>query len=161
MSAPAGSSATPPWERLSPRLRPRTEEVAGTGRQWRLETAALVLVGLMLAVATINDVKQQTNVNRRLIADLRTWREYTGHDYKNVSVEEDLYGHTTRDTACGNVTPGPPKERTQICLTLIGPVRDGRRDAPGGWYLPAKAEDLRRYRYGCYGAAKSEGLCPS
>jgi hypothetical protein len=160
MSAPAGFTEQPAWERRLPaRFRPRASELAGSGRQRRLETAVLVLVALLLAVATVNDVLQQTNVNHRLIADLRTWREYTGHDYKNVSVEEDLYGHTTRDFACGNITPGPPKERTQICLTLTGPIRDGRRAALGGWYLPPKSEDLRRYRYGCYGSAKIQGLC--
>ena len=159
MSAPVGSARPSGWERLAPRLRPRSEEVRGTGRQWRVETVVLVLVALLLAVATVNDVKQQTNVNHRLIADLRTWREYTGHDYKNVSVEEDLYGHSTRDFVCGNISPGPPKERTQICLTVTGPVSEGRRAAKGGWYLPVKSDDLRRYRYGCYGTAKSERLC--
>jgi hypothetical protein len=159
MNASAGSARPSGWERLPRRLRPRSEEVRGTGLQWRVETVVLVLVALLLAVATVNDVKQQTNVNHRLIADLRTWREYTGHDYKNVSVEEDLYGHSTRDFVCGNVSPGPPKERTQICLTVTGPVTEGRRAAKGGWYLPAKTEDLRSYRYGCYGTAKHERLC--
>jgi hypothetical protein len=160
MSTSTSAPEQPAWERRLPTwLRPRASEVAGRGRQWRIETGVLVLVALLLAVATINDVKQQTNVNHRLIADLRTWREYTGHDYKNVSVEEDIYGHSTRDYACGNVTPGPPKERTQICLTLTGSVSGGRREAHGGWYLPPKSEDLRSYRYGCYGSAKSERLC--
>jgi hypothetical protein len=30
----------------------------------------------------------------------------------------------------------------------------------GGWYLPAKAEDLRGYRYACFGSAKPEERCP-
>ena len=149
------------WERLPEWLRPREQEARGRGRVRRVEMAVLLLVGLLLAVATVNDVKQQTNVNHRLVADLRTWRHYTGHAYKNVSVEEDLYGHTTRDMVCGNTTPGPPKERVQLCLTVTGPVVDGLRAAGGGWYLPPKAEDLRAHRYGCYGSAKSEGLCPS
>jgi hypothetical protein len=154
------TQAQPAWERRLPeRLHPRSAEVKGSGRQWRLETAVLVLVALLLAVATVNDIKQQTTVNHRLIADLRTWREYTGNNYKNVSVEEDIYGHTTRDFVCGNTTPGPPKERTQLCLTVTGPIAEGRRAARGGWYLPPKAEDLRPYRYGCYGSAKSQKLC--
>ncbi len=46
-------------------------------------------------------------------------------------MEEDLYGHSTRDYVCGNISPGPPKERTQICLTVTGPVREGRRACKG------------------------------
>jgi hypothetical protein len=141
-------------------LRPREQESPGAGRTRLIETTLLVLVGLALAIATVNDVARQVNVNHRLVADLRSWRAYTRHDYKNLSVEQDFYGHTTRDIVCGNVTPGPPKERTQLCLTLTGPVIGGRRAAHGGFYLPAKVQDIRRYRYGCYGSAKAAGLCP-
>jgi hypothetical protein len=77
-----------------------------------------------------------------------------------VSVEQDLYGHSTRDIACGNVAPGAPKARTQLCIVLTGPVRAGRRAAHGGFYLPPKVDDVARYRYGCYGSAKAAGLCP-
>jgi hypothetical protein len=124
-----------------------------------IETTLLILAGLLLAIATVNDVVDQTHVNHRLIADLRTWREYTGHAYKNVSTEQDLYGHTTRDVVCGNTTPGPPKERVQLCLQLTGPVSHGRRAARGGWYLPPKAEDLPAFRYGCFGAATPARYC--
>jgi len=146
--------------RLPPRLRPRESEAPGTGRQWRIETIVLVLVGLLLAIATVNDVVLGTHTNHRLVADLRTWREYTGNNYKNVSTEQDTKGHTTTDVVCGNTTPGPPKERIQICVQMTGPVVHGRRAARGGWYLPPKAEDLRRYRYGCYGTTKAQGACP-
>jgi len=109
--------------------------------------------------SAVNDVIDQTHVNHRLNADLRTWREYTGHDYKNVSTEQDIYGHTTRDIVCGNTTPGPPKERIQLCLQMTGPVLDGRRAARGGWYLPPKAEDAPAFRYGCFGAATPAEFC--
>ena len=145
--------------RLPARLRPREEEQPGSGRQWRIETLVLILVGLLLAIATVNDVVLGTHVNHRLSADLRTWRSYTGHDYKNVSTEQDIYHHTTTDLVCGNTTPGPPKERIQICLEMTGPVVNGRRAARGGWYLPAGHEDLRRYRYGCFGTTKAKGEC--
>jgi hypothetical protein len=160
MSAPRGSlgggfgRALPAW------LRPRDEELRGDGRTRLIETTLLVLVGLLLAIATVNDVVRQTHVNHRLVADLRTWREYTGHAYKNLSVEQDLFGHTTRDIVCGNVTPGPPKARTQLCLALTGPVSAGRRAALGGFYLPPKVDDVRHDRYACYGSAKAAGLCP-
>jgi hypothetical protein len=146
--------------RLPPRLRPRDSEAPGSGRQWRVETAVLVVIGLLLAIATVNDVVLDTHVNHRLVADLHTWRVYTGHDYKNVSTEQDVRKFTTTDVVCGNIEPGPPKERTQICLQLTGPVVRGRRAARGGWYLPPKSDDLRRYRYGCFGTTKAQGACP-
>jgi hypothetical protein len=147
------------WERLPEWLRPRERERTGTGRRRLIEITLLILAGLLLTVATVNDVVDQTHVNHRLIADLRTWRQYTGHDYKNVSTEQDLYGHTTKDVVCGNTTPGPPKERVQLCLQLTGPVIDGRRAAHGGWYLPPKTEDEPAARYGCFGSATPSQYC--
>ncbi len=79
---------------------------------------------------------QQTHVNHRLVADLHTWRLATGHDYHNLSVEQDVKAHTTRDTVCGNVSPGGPKERTQVCLVLVGPGSREAGQVSGGYYLP-------------------------
>jgi hypothetical protein len=146
-------------DRVPASLQPRDVELPGTGRRRLIEVTLLILAGLLLAIATVNDVVDQTHVNHRLIADLRTWREYTGHNYKNVSTEQDLYGHTTRDVVCGNTTPGPPKERIQLCLQLTGPVIDGRRAAHGGWYLPPKVEDVPAVRYGCFGSASASQFC--
>jgi hypothetical protein len=160
MSAPTPSLGGGFGGRLPAWMRPRDHELPGSGRTRLVETTLLMLVGLLLAIATVNDVVRQTHVNHRLVADLRTWRAYTGHHYKNLSVEQDLRGHTTRDIVCGNVSPGAPKARTQLCIVLSGPVRAGRRAAPGGFYLPAKVDDIARYRYGCYGSATAAGLCP-
>jgi hypothetical protein len=135
-------------------------ERKGSGRLWRVETIVLLLLALLLAIATVNDVVLGTHRNHRLVVDLRTWRAYTGNDYKNVSVEQDIYHHTTTDVVCGNTVPGPPKERIQICLQLTGPVRHGYRAARGGWYLPPKSENLYRYRYACFGTTKAQGACP-
>ena len=118
-----------------------------------------MLAGLLLAIATINDVGRQTGVNRRLVADLRTWRAYTGHDYHNLAIEQDIYGHSTREVVCGNTTPGSPKERVQLCLVVTGPVSNGRRTVRSGWYLPPKVEDLRAYRYGCFGPPTAVWPC--
>jgi hypothetical protein len=145
--------------RLAGRLRPRASELPGTGRRRLIETTVLLLAALLLLIATVNDVVLQTHVNHRLVADLRTWRSYTGHRYHNLSVSQDVHGHTTRDVVCGNTAPGGPKERVQLCLVMTGAVIGGRRAVPGGWYLPPKAEDLRAYRYGCFGRAKQEGRC--
>jgi hypothetical protein len=128
-----------------------------------IETTVLILIGLLLAGATVNDVVRQTHVNQRLIEDLRTWRAYTGHyAYHNLSIEQTLFGERTqREVVCGNTVPGPPNSRVQICLAIWGPARDGKRTVQGGWYLPPRTEeDLRRRRYGCFGPA-SAGICPT
>jgi hypothetical protein len=147
------------WERLPGWLRPRAIELPGSGRMRLIETTLLVLVGVLLAVATVNDVVRQTHVNHRLIADLRTWRVYTGHPYHNLAIEQELFGRASqREVVCGNTSPGAPKARTQLCLAIWGPEVGGRRMVHGGWYLPPKVEDVRADRYGCFGPA-SVGLC--
>jgi hypothetical protein len=120
----------------------------------------LVLVGLLLAVATVNDVVRQVGINGRLNADLRTWRSYTHHEYKNVGVDQHLLGTAgRREVVCGNDVPGPPKEKVQICLIVEGPTVAGRRTVSGGWYLVAHSQDdVRPNRYGCFGA-KAAGFC--
>jgi hypothetical protein len=145
--------------RLPVSLRPRDEELHGQGRTRLVETTLLLLAGLLLAIATVNDVVRQTHVNHRLVADLRTWRAYTGHYYHNLSVEQDIFGHSTREVVCGNTVPGGPKERVQLCLVVTGRVVHGRRTVHGGWYLPPKSEDLRSARYACFGSATKLGLC--
>jgi hypothetical protein len=145
--------------RLPAWMRPRESEEPGQGRTRLVETTLLVLVGLLLAIATIDDVVLQTHVNHRLIADLRTWRSYTGHDYKNLAVDQDQVGHSTRDIVCGNTAPGAPKARIQLCLLMTGPVHGGRRAVHGGWYLPPQSEDVRKARYGCFGSATAGGFC--
>jgi hypothetical protein len=148
------ASGLPTW------LQPRRSELPGSGRLRLVETTLLVLLGVLLAVATINDVVRQTHVNHRLIADLATWREYTGHGYHNLSFEQELFGPASqKEVVCGNTSPGAPKARTQICLVIYGPVHGGRRTVHGGWYLPPRVEDVRADRYGCFGAA-SRGMCP-
>jgi hypothetical protein len=148
------------WRWLPEWARPRAEERRGLGSLRLAETTLLILFALLLAVATVDDVVQQTHVNHRLVADLATWRARTGHDYHNIGVEQDIKEHSTRDTVCGNVSPGAPKQRTQICLRITGPILAGRRTVSGGYYLPPYSEDLRRLRYGCFGSALTDGLCP-
>jgi hypothetical protein len=163
MSDPSNSPANALERRLArlpEGLRPRAHESRGSGDLWRVETVVLLAVGLLLAIATVNDVVLDTHVNHRLNADLRTWRAYTGHHYKNVATEQDVLHYTTTDVVCGNTSPGPPKQRIQLCLEMTGPVVHGYRAARGGWYLPPRAEDLHRYRYGCFGPPKAQGRCP-
>jgi len=147
-------SPLPEW------LAPREEERRGAGNVRLVETTLLLLLALVLAIATVNDVARQSHVNHRLIADLDTWRSYTGHSYHNLAIEQEITETSRhREVVCGNTSPGAPKERTQLCLVIEGPQRAGRRSVLGGWYLPPKAEDLRALRYGCFGEA-GEGACP-
>ena len=119
----AASTAEPGgrWERLPERLRPRTHERRGRGDLRRVESTLLVLAFLLLAVAVVNDVVRQVHVNERITADLRTWRTITGNDLINISVEQDLTHHTTRDVLCGNTGEGPPGTQPQACLIVTGP----------------------------------------
>jgi hypothetical protein len=177
--AGAGGAATSPgegrWARLPRWLRPRAPEPVhgpyggpergqtGGSRSselWLIETTLLVLVAIVLAVATVNDLARQVHTNQRLIADLRTWRHYTGHDYHNVSIDQETLGaNTQREVLCGNTSAGAPGAKTQICLAIWGPVLDGMRTVHGGWYLPPYVEDVRAKRYGCFGSG-AEGICP-
>ena len=148
------------WERLPEWLRPREHERRGRGDLRRIESTLLVFAFLLLAVAVVNDVVLQTHVNYRITADLRGCRELTGHEsYHNISVEQDLVHHTTRDVLCGNIEPGPPGALPQICLIMTGPVRHGQRASHGGFYLPPYTPDKRISRYACFGAAVGEDLC--
>jgi hypothetical protein len=149
------------WSFLAPSLRPREENQGSQGpSNLRLiETTLLVLAGLLLAIAAINDVARQVHVNQRLIADLHTWRTVTGHDYHNLTVEQDQTAHSTREVVCGNTIPGPPGKRPQLCLVMTGPTAHNLRAARGGYYLPPEAIDLRRYRYGCFGSTAHAKLC--
>jgi hypothetical protein len=149
------------WEWLPPWLRPLAE---GHGRerltnQRLVETTLLVLIGILLAVATVNDVVRQTHTNDRLVADLHTWRTVTGHDFHNLTAEQDQTGHTHREVVCGNTTPGPPGKRPEVCLVMTGATVRNLREARGGYYLPPEVIDLRRYRYGCFGSAVPAKLC--
>jgi hypothetical protein len=148
------------WHRLPAWLRPRDSERPGAGSTRLVETTLLVILGLLLTIATVNDVVRQTHVNQRLIADLATWRAYSGLPYHNLSIEQELFGVASRkEVVCGNTSPGAPKARTQLCLVIYGPEQAGRRAVYGGWYLPPKVEDVRSARYGCFGSA-ARGRCP-
>jgi hypothetical protein len=126
-----------------------------------IEVTVLVLIGVLLVLATVNDVIRQSHTNQRLVVDLDTWRAYTGHVYHNLTIEQDLKGSgSTREVICGNTSPGAPKTRPQLCLVMRGPVVHGHRAVYGGYYLPPHTVyDVRSARYACFGPAKSQGLC--
>jgi hypothetical protein len=160
MSEPAPSIDQNGWGWLPPRLRPRERELPAR-RLWPIETAVLVLVGLVLAIATGNDVARSSHINERLNADLSIWRHYTGHDFHNVSVDVEIFGPAThRDVVCGNTSGGAPRSTPQLCL-VVSNTAAGKRAIGGGWYLPKYVEDNSRpRRYGCFGR-EGAGQCPS
>jgi hypothetical protein len=160
MNSVSDSVEPPRRRRLPARLRPRASELPGSGRTRLIETTLLVLAALALAIATVNDVVLQSKVNHRLVADLGTWRGYTGHDYRELSIEQDFHHHTNREVICGNTTPGPPGDRVQLCLLMTGPVVHGRRTVRSGWYLQPKTRDVAANRYGCFGSPTPGWPCP-
>jgi hypothetical protein len=157
VSSRAGSRADF-FSRLPTWARPLDREPAG-GRTRRLELVVLALVGLVLLAAVIDDVVLQTHTNHRLVKDLATWRAATGLHWKNLGIERDIARFTSKDTICGNVATGPPDERAQVCLTMVGPVVGGYRYVTGGYYLPPVVLDEQANRYSCFGEAASEKLC--
>jgi hypothetical protein len=159
MSDPHATSTEEVWARLPEWARPLDEERHGLGSRRLAESTILILIGVFLAIATVNDVVLQTHVNHRLSADLRTWRTLTGHDYVNLDTEQDIKTYSTRDTVCGNVSPGAPGERAQICLTIVGPVVSGLRTVSGGYYLQPYRADIYGNRYGCFGVPAQTALC--
>ena len=117
-----------------------------------------MLAGLLLAIATINDVVRQTHINHRLVADLRTWRHYTRHDYHNISIDQETLGvNSVREVLCGNTSPG---RRSQDAALPGDLGAGGGRAAHGPRRLVPAAARRRpaRHRYGCFGPA-GEGRC--
>ena len=156
----AASAGAGLFDRLPQRLRPLQAELPGLGQLRLVETTLLVILGLILASATIYDLSRQTRINARLGADLATWRHYTRHDYVNLSVDQLTLGVASeREVVCGNTRPGAPAAHTQVCLEIWGPIRHGLRAVHGGWYLQPHAVDLPKSRYGCFGPA-AQGRCP-
>lgn len=156
---PAAAVGRSFWERLPEPLRPRERERRGRGDLRRIESTLLVLALVLLAIATVNDVVLSTHTAGRITADLRTWRALTGRNYHNISVEQDLETHTTRDILCGNNSPGAPGSLPQICLIMTGPIVHGKRISHGGFYLPPNTPNKRIYRYACFGSAVRDQLC--
>ncbi len=145
---------------LPERLRPRASELPGTGSLRLVETTLLIILAVFLAIVTIYDLHRETKINQRLSADETTWRRYTGHDYVNLSVDTVLLGiRSEREVVCGNISPGAPGARTQICLEIAGPVHGGLRAVQGGGYQPRRTPHVKARRYRCFGHI-SPGICP-
>lgn len=123
-----------------------------------IETAIVILVGLILAVAVVYDVVRQVGVNTRQSADRNTWRAYTHQKRKNVSVRGLLRGDTDFVCQPAPLTAAAPTEQ-RLCLMVIGPVRARRRTVAGGYYLQGRREDRYVNRYACFGLPATRRLC--
>jgi hypothetical protein len=136
-------------------LRPRDDDDGGGLGRRAAELAVLVVLGLLLTAATVNDVKHQIRVVERVAIDKSTWTAFTHHKVKRLFVTPGV-GATT-DTACA-----PPATGAQyrLCLVLTGPTSP-RRTISGGFRLPQTGDNRYRRRYGCFGSARAAGLCGS
>jgi hypothetical protein len=136
---------------LAARLGPRDED-SRSPRRWRIETAVLIIAGILLLVMSINDTSRQTIVNERLKVDLVTWSHFTGLDTKEPAIEQGVFGYTnTIDVVCGNLKPGPPESTVRQCAVITGPDVHGLRHVIGGYRLPAYSDDEPARRFDCYG----------
>lgn len=158
------------WERLPAPLRPLERERTGSGRRRRVEAVVLLLVAAVIAASVIYDVTRQVGINYRLTADIETWRELTGHHFKNISIERDTRHYTDTDVACANTGSAfvKPGHKTQICFVLVGPILhlriDGRvqerRATYGGFFVPPfTSTGYKVNRYSCFGRAVAERRC--
>ena len=110
----------------------------------------------------------ESRFRNRITADIETWREITGHDYKNVAIETDARHYTEKDVACGNTSYAKPGHKTQICFMMVGPIRHElikgklaeRRATYGGFFAPPRTPTgYKVNRYGCFGRAVAEERC--
>jgi hypothetical protein len=121
-----------------------------------IETAILILVGLVLTVAVAWDVVRQTHVNVRTAADRATWRAYAHRDLHNKTLTVRTLLRGTTDFTCGPPVRGATN---RLCLMMVGPTHVSRRTVAGGYYVPLKRQDRFIVRYGCFGLAASRHLC--
>lgn len=150
-------------QRLPAPIRPRTRDRESVRRR-RFELILLVAVAILLAVGSFYDVTRQVGIDTRLTADIETWRELSGYNWKHVSIEQDEKHYTKHDVACGNLPEGKKGEgkvgtRTQLCFVMVGPVLEGRRKTHTGFFLPPKKGDHSVNRYGCFGVAMKHYPC--
>ena len=152
--APARALRLPGW--VGPRVPPRDgRDPAGPSLR-AIETAILVMIGLVLAAAVAWDVVRQIHVNERVAADKGTWRAYTHRDLRNKTLTVRTLLRGTTDFACGPPVRGA---RQRVCLMLVGPTGWPRRTIAGGYYVPLKRQDRFITRYGCFGEPARRHLC--
>ena len=154
MSAPAGDVAR--FDRLPPVLRPRDRDDGGGPLRRSIELTVLIVIGLVLALATVNDTVSQVHIEERLAADKTTWHDYTHNAKVKIGLTQGVA--TTADIGCAPPSPGAGY---RLCLVMSGPSRNGVRTVAGGYRLPLTGDDLYRHRYGCFGLPLEQAICSS
>ena len=154
-AGPTRRSRLPAW------AAPRTDsDHDPAGRDVRsIETAILILVGLLLAAAVIYDVALQVRLNTRETADRATWKAFSHQNTKHLDVRTLEHGTTDYVCRASTVTGNTPEVR--LCLEISGPTVNDRRHVDGGYYIPPRRADRYAYRYGCFGLPAQHGLCPA
>jgi hypothetical protein len=145
----------PSW--LAPRE--STDKTLRRGPLWMYETFVLIVVGIVLSVAVIYDLSYDVGNDHRMAADVATWRLFVGQKPTTIWAHPVQLGHTT-DVSCGTVALGPAVNETQVCLLLVGPVRNGLRRIYGGWQLAWGLSDHTGYRFACFGSVVNTHWCP-
>lgn len=144
------------FDRLPPALRPREADDGGGRGRRTAELAFLIVLGVLLAAATINDLAKQVRTDIRLGDDKKTWVAYTQHPVKKLTLIAGI--GTTRDVVCGPPFTGADYRQ---CLVMVGPTRSGVRTVAGGYRLPLTGNDLYRHRWACAGEPAQRQLCVS
>jgi hypothetical protein len=147
-------AATTLLERLPRWARPEDEEPPDpTGLRRAAELAVLLVLGVLLAAATVSDLARQVRLDERIAVDKTTWSAYTHRQLKKINVSTGL--RSTRDSACAPPFSGASY---RLCLVLTGPTH-GRRTITGGYRLPLTGLDRYYRRSDCFGAARRQALC--
>jgi len=160
MSATTADTPGNRWSRLPRWAQPRPEAHGDpAGRDLRgIETALLIILGLVLAVAVVHDVVLQVRLNTRESADRTTWRAYE-HRYVKV-LDVRTLEHGTIDFVClPSLTKTAAEREIRPCLMISGPIVNGHRTVDGGYFIPPKRADRYQYRYGCFGLPAQRQLC--
>ncbi len=156
----SATSARPRRPRLGGRLAPRPSPLSGdpAGRDVRgIETAVVLLIGVILLIAVIHDVARQTSINIRVSADKSTWRLYAHRRDKKLDVR--LLAHGTTDYLCQSTPLARSARAPRLCLMIDGPTRRGLRTVEGGYHIPPLRQDRYITRTGCFGLPATLHLC--
>jgi hypothetical protein len=129
-----------------------------------IETAVLLVAGLVLAVATVNDIGRAVHITERIKLDQHTYRYYmhtrggVATPIRKVAVTP---GSTSKvDVAC---SPQPGGAHGSSCLVISGPAHGSGpqhlRIVEGGYRLLPNARNRYVARYGCFGTSARQALC--
>jgi hypothetical protein len=136
-------------------LRARAQGVdAPSAPRRSLELAVLIVLGLVLLAATLNDTFTQVHINERLAVDKTTWYAYTDRVVK-LGLTQGV--GTSTDVACGVPRAGAGY---RLCLVISGPTVGGVRHVAGGYHLPLRSADSLIHRSDCFGRAAAQEECP-